>query len=59
VSLKLDDKVLERLDSIFPGYRPAQRTTPGSRDAQAGNVLPPIVQMVTGAQSRQVTRSAA
>jgi aryl-alcohol dehydrogenase-like predicted oxidoreductase len=23
VSLKLDDKVLERLDSIFPGYRPA------------------------------------
>jgi aryl-alcohol dehydrogenase-like predicted oxidoreductase len=23
VTLKLDDKVLERLDSIFPGYRPA------------------------------------
>ena len=23
VSLKLDDKLLERLDSIFPGYRPA------------------------------------
>src|SRR5580692_3765423 len=23
LSLKLDDKVLERLDSIFPGYRPA------------------------------------
>jgi hypothetical protein len=23
VTLKLDDKVLERLDSIFPGHRPA------------------------------------
>jgi hypothetical protein len=23
VTLSLDDKVLERLDTIFPGYRPA------------------------------------